>query len=72
MTLLNTVADRLLTRIVPKVKAEAGPCACDPGSHWWGAHCYCSGAAAYRRYYTCSSNCVDSSYYCRYAGNTCV
>ena len=72
MTLLNTVADRLLARIVPNVKAEAAPCNCDPGTSWWGAHCYCQGTRGYRQWCTCNNNCQTSSCYCRYAGQYCI
>lgn len=72
MTRLHNVADRLLTRLVPKAEAEAVECACDAYSHWWGQICYCSGGyRLYRRYYTCSSNCRSSSYYCRHYTNDC-
>jgi hypothetical protein len=72
VTLLNTVADRLLARIVPKVKAEAAPCVCDPNTSWWGSFCYCSGTRHYRNYCTCASNCQSVSCYCRYAGQSCI
>jgi len=54
---LERLGSRMLNRLVPKVTASAGECACDPGS------CWCRNYRI-REACCCASNCVSINCFC--------